>query len=118
MNMKAVALMFLASFLFISSFSQKKSVDNQKSQRIEKIINSQWTFNYFPEAEPGKGIELPLFDDSRWPAISLPFTWGTYETTGLLSNAPEADALKWKTGWGWYRKHFSVNNEYSGRKVF
>lgn len=118
MNMKAVALMFLASFLFLPSFSQKKSVDNQRSQRIEKIINSQWTFNYFPDAEPGKGLELSVFDDSRWPAISLPFTWGTYETTGLLSNAPDAEALKWRTGWGWYRKHFSVNNEYSGRKVF
>jgi hypothetical protein len=118
MNMKAVALLFFTLFFFTASYSQKKPLDIQKSQRIEKTINSQWTFNYFPEAEPGKGFELNIFDDSRWPAISLPHTWGTYETTGLLQNAPETEFSSWRTGWGWYRKHFSINSEFSGRKVF
>lgn len=118
MNMKAIALMFSASLFYVVSFAQNKPEENQKSQRIEKTINSQWTFNYFPAADPGKGFELPGFDDSRWPAISLPHTWGTYETTGQLFNASDAEISYWKTGWGWYRKHFTVNREFSGRKIF
>ena len=104
MNMKAIALMFSASLFYVVSFAQNKPEENQKSQRIEKTINSQWTFNYFPAADPGKGFELPGFDDSRWPAISLPHTWGTYETTGQLFNASDAEISYWKTGWGWYKQ--------------
>ncbi len=118
MNMKAIALMFLASLFFADSLAQNKQAANQNSQSIEKTINSQWTFNYFPASDQAKGIELPEFDDSRWPAISLPHTWGTYETTGQLFNVPEAEINYWKTGWGWYRKHFSVNRDFSGRKIF
>jgi Beta-galactosidase/beta-glucuronidase len=120
--MKIIALMFLILFFFSVSFSQKKPVENQKSHRIEKIINSQWTFNYFPGLSEKKGYEAPGFDDSRWLAISIPHTWSTYETTGelhpFIRNASETDNPYWWMGWGWYRKHFSVNREYSDRKVF
>ncbi len=121
MNMKAVALMLAASFFLGSSFAQKNQAENPKSQRITKILNSQWTFNYFPANDQDKGYELSGFDDSRWPAISIPHTWNSYETTrSLLSskNADGSDNSYWKTGWGWYRKHFSVNREFAGRKYF
>jgi beta-galactosidase len=115
---------FLFSILFIPSvlFSQKKPFENQISHRIEKIINSQWTFNYFPGAGANSGYEVPGFDDSKWPVISIPHTWSTYETTGevhpFIRNASETDNPYWWTGYGWYRKHFSINSQYSDRKIF
>jgi beta-galactosidase len=115
---------FLLSILLVFnvSFAQKRPEANQISHRTEKIINSQWTFNYFPGTAANNGYEAPGFDDSKWPAVSIPHTWSTYETTGelhpFIRNASETDNPYWWMGWGWYRKHFSVNMEYSDRKIF
>ncbi len=120
--MKIITILFSILLFFSVSFAQKKPVENQKSRRIEKIINSQWTFNYFPGTDANKGYEAPGFDDSKWPVVSIPHTWSTYETTGelhpFIRNPSESDNLYWWMGWGWYRKHFSVNREYFDRKVF
>jgi hypothetical protein len=122
LNMRIITVIFSVLLFFSVSFAQKKPVESQKSHRIEKTINSQWTFNYFPETNAGKGFEAPGFDDSRWPAISVPHTWSTYETTGevhpFIKNPSESDSPYWWMGWGWYRKHFSINRDFSDRKVF
>jgi hypothetical protein len=120
--MKIITFLFSALLFFSVSVAQNKSGENQKNRRIEKIINSQWTFNYFPTASADQGYESPGFDDSKWPAVSIPHTWNTYETTGelhpFIRSASENDNPYWWMGWGWYRKHFSVKSEYSDRKVF
>ncbi len=122
LNMKIFAFFFSFILFFPITWSQKKTAENQKSRRVEKVIDSQWTFNYFPGTGSGKGYEAPGFDDSTWPVISIPHTWNTYETTGelhpFIRNVSETDNPFWWMGWGWYRKHFSVNAEYSDRKVF
>jgi len=109
-------------FCYPASYSQKKLNLMQNNRRIEKVINSSWTFNYFPKESAPKNYEAFGFDDSKWSAISLPHTWRTYETTGelhpFLVNSAEDDNMYWWTGWGWYRKHFSLNKAYYGRKVF
>ncbi|MDP4189366.1 MAG: beta galactosidase jelly roll domain-containing protein, partial [Bacteroidota bacterium] len=68
------------------------------------------------------GFEHPDYDDSAWPEVSIPHTWSTYETTGQLHpyihDANEKSVTYWWYGWGWYRKHFSLGKEYSGKKVF
>jgi beta-galactosidase len=101
---------------------QNKGGTDPKSQRIEKIINSQWTFNYFPSETADKGYEALAFNDSRWMVVSIPHTWSTYETTGelhpFIRNASEGDNPYWWTGWGWYRKHFSVSKEITNKKIF
>jgi hypothetical protein len=120
--MKTIAFLLSGLFICSISFSQGNALENYKSGRIETVINSQWTFNYFSAAGENKGYELPGFDDSRWVAISIPHTWSTFETTGelhpFIRNASENDNPYWWTGWGWYRKHFSVKKEYSDRKIF
>ena len=104
------------------SYGQKKQALQQNNRRAEIILNSNWTFNYFPKESAPKNYENFGFDDSKWPVISLPHTWRTYETTGELSPfipaSVEDDNMYWWTGWGWYRKRFSLNKEYYGRKVF
>jgi beta-galactosidase len=120
--MKAITLMLTLCICFSVSNGQKKPVETVINQRIEKIINSQWTFNYFPNESADKGYESQGFDDSKWPAVSIPHTWSTYETTGelhpFIRNASEGDNPYWWNGWGWYRKHFAISKEYEGRKVF
>jgi hypothetical protein len=93
------------------------------THRTTQTINREWTFNYFP-AEDGDhaGCQAPGFDDSAWPAVALPHTWQTYETTGkihpFIFDASEKENPYWWYGWGWYRKHFSVGKELAARKVF
>ncbi len=93
------------------------------SHRVEQTINRDWTFNYFPDDNAdSNGCQAPDFDDSTWPAIALPHTWSTYETTGKLHpfihDASEKSDSYWWRGWGWYRKHFSISNEETGRRVY
>jgi beta-galactosidase len=93
------------------------------NHRLEQTINRQWTFNYFPsENAYSNGCESPDFDDSMWPAVALPHTWQTYETTGKLHpfihDAHEDDDPYWWRGWGWYRKHFSVSKDKADRRIF
>ncbi|MGN0189690.1 MAG: glycoside hydrolase family 2 TIM barrel-domain containing protein [Candidatus Cryptobacteroides sp.] len=90
--------------------------------RVEKTINTEWTFNYFPEEEMVKGVyEMPDFDDSKWSAIAVPHTWQTYETTHELHpyirNAAAGDNPYWWNGWGWYRKHIVIGKEHEGKRV-
>lgn len=118
-----ILTILLSSFICISvSIGQKKSDEVQKNLIAEKVINSQWTFNYFPIESADKGYESAGYDDSKWQAISLPHTWSTFETTGelhpFIRSTSEGDNPYWWTGWGWYRKHFSINSNYSGKKVF
>jgi beta-galactosidase len=120
--MKFIAFI-LSSLLLVSALSaQKKPAEIQKSRRIEKVINSQWTFNYFSGNGAGKGYESPGLDDSKWPVVSIPHTWYTYETTGethpFIRNVLEKENPYWWVGWGWYRKHFSMSKDYTGSKVF
>lgn len=120
--MKRIALILSAVLCFSASLAQKKPVIVQKSQRVEKIFNSNWTFNYLPGETADKGYELTSTNDSKWMAVSLPHTWSTYETTGelhpFIMNNSEDDNPYWWNGWGWYRKHFSINKDYTDRKVF
>ncbi len=120
--MKIITILFWTMLFSGFSYGQKKPVENEKSRRIEKIINSQWTFNYFPSGSADNGYESPGFNDSSWPAVSLPHTWNTYETTGDLFNSDETESDNnvryWNIGWGWYRKHFTIPSEYSGMSVF
>jgi hypothetical protein len=115
---------FLLTILLSVSLAvaQKNSTESRKNNTIELQFNSQWTFNYFPSETADKGYELSGFNDSRWPAVSLPHTWNSFETTGELrpfTKSPgEIGETYWWTGWGWYRKHFAISSEYAESKVF
>jgi hypothetical protein len=94
-----------------------------ENHRVEKTINREWVFNYFPaENADVAGCQAPNFDDSTWPAVAIPHTWQTYETTGkihpFIYDASEKNDAYWWHGWGWYRKHFSVGKEQAGRRIF
>jgi hypothetical protein len=122
LKMKIINIIVSLIFCITVINGQTKPATVQKNRRIEKVINSNWTFNYFPSENADNGYQAPSFNDSRWPAVSIPHTWSTYETTGELHpfilNPNESDSPYWWLGWGWYRKHFTINADYSDRKVF
>lgn len=121
-RIKLVLAGILVVLFSVHVFADKK-FNLQDKVRIEKTINTQWTFNYFPEPDADKnGCQAINYDDSKWSAIALPHTWMTYETTGELhpyiKNASDKDNPYWWNGWGWYRKRIVIGNEYKDSKIF
>jgi hypothetical protein len=93
------------------------------SRRISKDINLYWTFNYYPdERADQQNIQDLGFDDSKWPEVAVPHSWQLYETTGeehpFIRNPAESDNDYWWKGWGWYRKHFTIDPSQKGKKIF
>jgi Glycosyl hydrolases family 2, sugar binding domain/Glycoside hydrolase family 2 C-terminal domain 5/Glycosyl hydrolases family 2/Glycosyl hydrolases family 2, TIM barrel domain len=122
LTMKVIAILLALFFSSALTVAQKKQDEAALSGRIDQVINSRWTFNYFPSPAAGKGYESPAYSDSKWPAVSLPHTWNSFETTGVprpFARCPgETGETYWWTGWGWYRKHFPAGSLYAGSKVF
>lgn len=91
------------------------------SPRIEKTIERDWTFQYFPRPDPDLAPASPHYNDRSWPAVALPHTWSTYETTRavhpFIAAANERVDSYWWYGWGWYRKRFSIDNRCAGRLI-
>ncbi|WP_165972264.1 glycoside hydrolase family 2 protein [Paenibacillus piri] len=92
------------------------------ANRIQKTINRDWKFNYYPSEEEDLSPIAADFDDRAWPAIAVPHTWSTYETTGelhpFIRNPSEKDGSFWWYGWGWYRKKFTLDARYRSKKIF
>ena len=91
------------------------------SPRVEKTVNGDWTFQYHPAEEADLSFIAPGYNDAAWPAVALPHTWSTYETTGdqhlFIRSAAEKDDSYWWYGWGCYRKHLTIGNEHAGRRI-
>ncbi|MDB5083719.1 MAG: glycoside hydrolase family 2 sugar binding protein, partial [Bacilli bacterium] len=89
---------------------------------ISKTINRDWKFSYFPASTEDFTPIGADFDDQAWPAVAIPHTWSTFETTGelhpFIRNPSEKDSDFWWYGWGWYRKRFTIEDCYQSQKIF
>src|SRR5437879_5169063 len=114
-----IALLFALALPVLAAPPPAVSSSNP---RVEKTINRDWMFNYFPSPTSDLAPAAPGFDDSHWPAIAVPHTWSTFETTRevhpFIRAATERIDTYWWYGWGWYRKKFSVGAEHAARLVF
>ena len=120
MNRRLIITVFAAAALSLTVSA--KDYAPAQSHRLSKTINTEWTFNYFPDEEQTEGVyESPSFDDSQWSYVCVPHTWQTYETTHELHpyirNAAASDNPYWWDGWGWYRKRIIIGEEYAGRRI-
>ncbi|MDE3058192.1 MAG: glycoside hydrolase family 2 protein, partial [Bacteroidota bacterium] len=81
------------------------SVIAQSSPRIEIPLNDDWRFfrGNFVNA-----FEIS-FDDSLWEKVCLPHTW---------NNLDGQDGGGYYRGPGWYRKHCTISENYSAKRVF
>ncbi|HUI91804.1 MAG TPA: DUF4982 domain-containing protein [Chitinivibrionales bacterium] len=69
----------------------------------------------FVRNDVGGGPQNPGFDDAAWQTVGIPHTWS--DTLCFLNMdaggpGPGYDAATW------YRKHFTLDNAYQGRKIF
>ena len=96
----------------------------QESPRSRESFNLGWKFvKYFnafneqisTDKEPGN-LQLPAVNDNNWRSLDLPHDWaieGPFNDT--LEN--NTGLLPWK-GIGWYRKHFNLNENDKGKRIY
>jgi beta-galactosidase len=111
-NRVKTGLWFSVLFIlfFIISFS---GCSKKASDRAIVDFNKEWLFKKGEQAEK---VTLADFDDSEWKPVRLPHDWAI---TGPFDPAGDGSTgrLPWK-GVGWYRKKFSLDACYSGRRVY
>jgi beta-galactosidase len=71
--------------------------------RLIQNFNQSWKF----KRADVTGAEATSFDDSSWSDIGLPHSF----------NLPYFLNAKFYAGYGWYRKHFTVPDSWSGKNV-
>jgi beta-galactosidase len=65
------------------------------------------------------GASAPSFNDSTWSSVSLPHTYNDVDTfVDWISFATDTPIMRIWSGPAWYRKHFTLDASYKGRKVF
>ena len=123
----------LACLCFLADVASAQYVP-PANNRVDLNFNYDWRFIKSDVA----GASAVGFDDSSWTPVSLPHTWNDGDrfrewinTVAELANqtnypdaaygqAPPADPLLPNGtyyGIGWYRKHFTIDPAYAGRKV-
>ena len=96
----------------------------QESPRSRESFNQGWKFvKYFnasdeavtTDKEP-ENLQLPSVNDNNWRSLDLPHDWAI---EGPFSDTLENNTglLPWK-GIGWYRKHFIVNDNDKGKRIY
>jgi len=96
----------------------------QESPRSRESFNQGWKFvKYFnasndavtTDKEP-ENLQLPTVNDNNWRSLDLPHDWAI---EGPFSDTLENNTglLPWK-GIGWYRKHFSVNDNDKEKRIY
>ena len=59
--------------------------------------------------------QTATFNDAAWTTVGLPHTWNEND---IFVNMPAGGPAPNMGGIGWYRKHFTLDAKYSGRKIF
>ncbi len=115
----------IVGFVFMGNrvFGQR-----EESPRIRENFNAGWLFH--PQSkgagelgsfdrENGGAAKIepqfreayrPDYDDSWWQPVDLPHTWNAHDTT-------DEKPGYWR-GIGWYRKHFTLDRKFPGKRVF
>ena len=116
---------FLQAALLLTVVGLLSSASTASAQYVPPVNNRvDLNFNYdwkFIKSDV-TGASAANFDDSAWMPVSLPHTWNDdkYREWCNSNNVAAADPLEPKGtyyGIGWYRKHFTLEASYTGRKV-
>jgi len=121
-KMKKISL--LALLVFIMAFFHNEGVTAQDGSRTRESFNDEWKFvRYFfasnesvNQGKEPEGLQSPSFSDNGWRTLDLPHDWaieGPFNDT--LEN--NTGLLPWK-GIGWYRKHFTLNNDDKDKRIY
>ncbi|HUI92227.1 MAG TPA: DUF4982 domain-containing protein [Chitinivibrionales bacterium] len=108
---KQITALILVSLL--STLSLAETYTGEPSNRVK--INLGETPWKFIKSDPANAQDSG-FNDASWATVGIPHTWNDTNTFLNMSSGGNAGALLGNTGW--YRKHFTLDNGYAGRKIF
>jgi beta-galactosidase len=77
---------------------------SERSLRIDLSLNREWKFALGDFA----GAETPDFPDEGWNDVGLPHSF----------SEPYFLSSEFYTGYGWYRKHLAVPQEWTRKRIF
>jgi hypothetical protein len=101
MSARRKIVAFLSLWFFASVGSAMALPASDLRQTVN--FNREWKFQLGDVA----GAEAAEFDAAKWEDIGLPHSF----------SMPYFAADRFYVGYGWYRKHFNVPKEWSGRRV-
>jgi beta-galactosidase len=70
-----------------------------------------WKFN----RGDANGAQTIAFNDAAWASVGLPHTWNDNDIFVNMAGGGPAPNMG---GLAWYRKHFTLDQKYSNRKIF
>jgi beta-galactosidase len=103
----------IVSLMIFTTLAFSETYTPESSNRV--TINLGATPWKFTKMDPN-GAQTPTFNDAAWKEVGIPHTYddtGTYLNMSMGGNDGTI-----MPGNVWYRKHFTVDAKYSGRKIF
>jgi beta-galactosidase len=103
--------------LFAQDWLGSGSYISPDTNRMHLSFNVGWKF--YKGAVSGDTASGSSYDDSSWLAVNLP-----HNPPKTGQSGPDAARPPWTSsgysyeGVSWYRKHFTLDNSYQGRKIF
>ena len=105
------SLLTITVLASVSAFGQTYS--GEASHRVD--INMGVTAWKFAKSDP-IGAQTATYSDGAWKDVGIPHTYNDTDT--FINQAAGGGDGSMFGGNVWYRKHFTIDNAYSGRKVF
>jgi beta-galactosidase len=104
----------LAFVLVANVFVSAETYTGETSNRIK--INMGVTPWKFTKSDPAGGAQAIAYNDAAWKDVGIPHTWNDTDT--FINQKSGGGDGSMYGGINWYRKHFTLDNQYAGRKVF
>jgi beta-galactosidase len=109
--MKKFSALISAGAAVWLSFASSLHAADQVRQLIP--MDADWKFSLGDFA----GANRPNFDDAAWRSLDVPHDWSIEGPFDRMNPAGGAGAFL-PTGVAWYRKHFTLPAELTGRRIF
>ncbi|WP_205702980.1 sugar-binding domain-containing protein [Botryobacter ruber] len=109
----ALVVMLLLLLALLLGLTATAQAQKQASARTTTSFDKDWQFH---QGE-AKGAEAASFDDKAWRRVDVPHDW-SIEGTVSKDNPTGRGGGYFPNGVGWYRKTFTLPDNYNGRKVF
>jgi|GEM_PF-2950425 len=107
---KSNKLFIIATLIIFSNFLNCEVKPDQPEQKL--LFDLNWKFSRGNSASAFK-VD---FDDQNWLSLDLPHNWNVDEIRLHPDSKGMKDSLN--TTPGWYRKHFEVPLDWSGKRIF
>jgi len=104
---------FFAAIVVLMGMAQFGLAADSPSPRVVKLFDDDWRF--FKGDAPG--ADAVEFDDSQWRKLEVPHDW-SIEGPFDQSNPTRGAGGFLPAGVGWYRKQFTLPDDYAKRRVF